>query len=244
MLAIGTRFWDKGKSPSTEKIKKFIDKALKISDMVIVAINTQEDKSNALDLLTKDKIDNLIILPVNPWGFTFAMNALIYTAGLKSHKYLLSQSVEIEPNKDSLEQMLGEMNDDTLCVGARLEGHDFRKGQVVANGRTIPWNTCRFLNLPYYQIYGFPLIGDTAFDPSLSGVEELCADSLAQKMLSSENKKLQIKLMEVEGIKWSNSFENEPERKKAHDNKMMLKYQRPQIQLDLTKLPPATVIHL
>lgn len=250
MIAIGTRYWNEKENSSPDKIRAFVDKASEITDLVIVAVNVAKDKSNTIEALTKEKNDRLVIVPVQPWGFASAMNALVYEARIRSQKFLLSQSVEVRLEKENLKNMMAEMDDNTLCVGTRMEGHDFHSAEiseeveVKANGCTIPWNTCKILNLKHYQVFGFPLITDAPYDPSQAGVEELCADSLAQHMLSKPENRLKIKMIEIEGMKWETDFGGDPERQKAHERKMRLKIERPETQLALTKLPPATVIHI
>lgn len=244
MLVTTTRYWDDKENSTPDKLEKFVDRALKMTDSVIVAINVEKDRSDSLNIMSKKNIKGLTLLPVRPWGFTSAMNALIYQAVVMQQRFVLSQSVEIELSEDGLVKMREEMDDNTLCVGARLPGHDFRKGEVLGTGITIPWNTCKILNARYYQVYGFPLIGDAAFDPTQAGVEELVANSLAQHLLSSKDHRLKIKLMEIEGIKWKTEFETDPSRRKAHERKMIMKDQRPRLQMGFTGLQPATVLHL
>jgi hypothetical protein len=79
-----------------------------------------------------------------------------------------------------VEDLLSCFDEDTLVVGAALDGHDFmtsekkevkvyesesegegREGcRVVLRGRTCPWNTCAMWRLDKLGVMGFPLIGD------------------------------------------------------------------------------------
>lgn len=244
VFAVGTRYWNSN-NDSPEKIVTFVEKALAISEKVFIAINITEDMSSSLTVLQKMNSYRVIAIPVQPWGFTFAMNALIKEA--LNHKVtdLLSQSVEIELGNTVVNSLLNQMNPDTLCVGARLPGHIFKKGEHVANGRTIPWNTCKILKLQYYQVFGFPIIGDMLWDPSLAGIEEITADSIAQHFLSGpSSQKLKVKMMEVDGINWHTDFNNDPKRLRKHEEKMSSKIERAKLQLKLSNIPPAKVFHL
>lgn len=245
-LAIGTRYWNKERGSSFDSITEFIKRSLDLAESVIIAVNIVEDKNNTIDTLSNKYGHNkkLLIVPVEPWGFTSAMNALVYKSALNGSEFLLTQSVEVKLSNAGLNQMMSHMDDHTLCVGARMEGHEFHKGKTKpATGRTIPWNTCRILNLEYYQHFGFPLVGDAPFDQKYAGVEELSADSLIQLSFTQRDENLSIKLIEVLDIKWETTFED-PERAQKHAVKIKSKVERPAMQMQLMGIPYARVTHI
>ncbi len=245
-LAIGTRYWNKEEGSSLKPIYLFIERSLELAESVIIAINIAEDRTRTIDVLS-DKYGHckqLLIVPVEPWGFTSAMNALVYKSALNGSELLLTQSVEVKLSNAGLNQMMSHIDDHTLCVGARMEGHEFHKGETKpATGRTIPWNTCRILNLKYYQHFGFPLVGDAPFDQKYAGVEELSADSLIQLSFTQRDENLSIKLIEVPDIKWETDFKNS-ERILKHEQKMKSKVERPAMQMQHMGIPYARVTHI
>ncbi len=244
-FAIGTRYWNSKNGSGHDKIIAFITTALGLAKTVIVAINAKEDKNNTAEYLTGLNQPGLIVVRVQPWGFTFAMNVLVFQAAALKQEYLLSVSTEVVLSQSTVTALFAHMDNDTLCVGAAMEGHDFKPGTHTADGLTIPWNTCKLLNLTYYGDFGFPLIGDAAFDATQSGVEELSADSLIQNTVkTSTGVELGVKLVAVNDMQWKTDFDGDEDRLKNHESKMASKIQRPQAQLRRLRIPPAEVLHI
>ena len=244
MIAVGTRFFEKKEGVGPQKAVDFVQRAATLGDMILVAINVVEDRSNAKEILSRMALPSfpLEVIPVMPWGFTSAMNALIFAADLGQQEFLLSHSVEIMMTREMVDKMMGFMEPDTLCVGARLPGHEFHPGKAFkGNGKTIPWNTCCIWRLEILAILGFPLVGDASFDRSQAGVEELTLAALAQNLYPGKTK---IKLIEIPGIEWKTEFADDPARRQAHERKMRLKVQRPRIQLGLLGLEEPLVEHV
>jgi hypothetical protein len=244
MIAVGTRFFDKREGAGAEKVVTFVKRAATLGDMVMVAVNSAEDKSGAEGALRKLALPNLPIevIPVMPWGFTAAMNALVFAADVAQQDFLLSHSVEIEMTKAMVDEMMKSMEPDTLCVGARLSGHDFCPNKTFkGNGKTIPWNTCCIWRVETLATLGFPLVGDASFDRSQAGVEEFTLFALAQHLYPGKTK---VKLVEISSIEWKTEFANDSARRQAHERKMRLKVQRPRIQLGLLGLPEPLVEHI
>lgn len=244
MIGIGTRFFEKREGIGPQKVVDFVKRATGLGDMVLVAINTAEDRSGAEQVLRQMVLPSLPleVIPVMPWGFTTAMNALVFAADVGQQEFLLSHSVEIIMTKEMVDRLMTFMAPDTLCVGARLPGHEFYPGKIFkGNGKTIPWNTCCVWRLEMLAMLGFPLAGDASFDRSQAGVEGLTLDALAQHINPEKTK---IKLVEVPGIEWKTEFSDDPARRQAHERKIRLKVQRPRLQLGLLGLPEPAVEHI
>ncbi len=245
MLGVGTRFFEKREGIGPQKIVNFVKRAVGLGDKVLVAINVAEDKSGAEQVLRQMVLPSLPleVIPVTPWGFTTAMNALVFAADKGQQEFLLSHSVEIEMNKEMVDKMMGFMEPDTLCVGACLPGHEFHPGKTFrGNGKAIPWNTCCLWRLEPLAVLGFPLVGDASFDQSQAGVEELTSIALIQHVFTCGTKK--AKLVEVPGIEWKTEFSDDLARRQAHERKIRLKVQRPRLQLGLLGLPEPMVEHI
>jgi hypothetical protein len=244
MIAIGTRFWDNREGSNPEKIIDFVKRSLKLVDLVLVAINTKEDKSNAKEALEKKfkGISNLKVLDISYWGFSFALNALFFEARKACQKYLLMKSVEINISSKNIELLKEQINENTLCVGPALPGHNFQKNHdIKGTGITIPWNTCCLWNLSKIKI-GVPLIADGYFDETYAGVEEVVTTSLIQTMEGNESN--QIKLLDIPGIEWKTEFSGDDSRRLKHEVKMAKKEIRPEVQRLLLGLKEPKVDHL
>ncbi len=249
VIAVGTRFFDDRQGADAVNIIVFVDTALRLTNKgpVIVAVDTKRDKSDACNRLTYSfpNQPRLHIIPTT-WGereFTKPMNELLSYAMRIGAAHFVSLSVEARIYE--LKDLLNHMDDDTLCGGARLDGHVFNPGENQLNGRTVPWNTCRMHNLAHYRM-GYPLIGDMPTDPKNSGVEETTADALALMI----NPNLKIKLVEVKGIDWEVDFGGNETRAAIHKAKMASKAERPAAQLALVggnllkAAQNATVLHI
>ena len=217
---------------------------------------------------------SLHALPVTPWGhFVPALNALIgYAAGQSDDNragYILFVSAETSANRQSIQSLLHHMvhnpntESETLVVGARLSGHDYKQQsvddearkdtedagkactpQVVElNGRTTPWNTLALWNLRKLATTGFLLISDghltsAGTDPSY-GVEEVITIALLQQLLGKE--RAVAKLVPVPGVSWDANFGADPDRQKWHESKMESKKSRAARQMEIMKL--SGVVH-
>lgn len=244
MLAIGTRFWDNRERSSPNKILDFVERTSKYADLILVAINVAQDKSGAIEALKDFQgLRTLRVIPVQPWGFSSAMNTLIRFADQEHQKYLLSQSVEIFMDNKVLEELMKEMDQNTLCVGARLPDHEFFPGEKVeGNGNTVPWNTCCIWNLKKEITYlGFPLVAEGSFDDSYAGVEEVAGIGIIQQLYGEGR---DAKLKEVRGINWKTEFSDDPARRLAHDQKIRRKDIRPRVQIGLININPPKILHI
>jgi len=114
------------------------------------------------------------VLPVPCWGaFVPALNALLNFAQRFGAKYILYQSLEVQCTSEVLQRLLDHHTGDTLVVGPVFNGHDFRSGEQLLNGRTTPWNTLALWSVRKLALTGFLCIADGLPDvpPSL-GREE------------------------------------------------------------------------
>lgn len=238
-LVVGTRFWGEN-SRDFGRVKEFCSAIQPLVDWVFVAVNKEADTSRALDF----KISHAELFPVTPWGkFVVSLNALVVKAVSRKADLLLLMSVETRIDSEQLSQLLREMHDDTLVVGAALEGHFLHSSRraIRAGGREVPWNTFALWNLSLISRLGFPLIGDALFNPKAAGVEEVATISVYQKMYGAEHAK--AKLISVPGIRWNVSHFN-VERMKRHKEKMKSKEERAALQLKWAKLPRPFVWHI
>lgn len=248
-LAVGTRFFETEKTDalkSLAKIGNFIEKYRKCSDLVLVAVNIDEDKINSLEILSSaySKTSSVIILGISPWQkFIPALNAIAYKATTAKMDYLLIQSIEIRPlGKKRLEYLMSHMDEKTISVGVALPEHDFHPGQTVeGNGLTIPWNSCNLWNLKYLGVFGFSFVGDSAFDPSgqSAGVEEFATLSEIQSLKPGTI----AKLVEIPGVKWERLKKNS-QKQSRHKIKIQTKIKRIEEQIKHSNLKPPKIMHI
>lgn len=241
-LAIGIRFFD-----VINPLQKIVDAAKRASDMaevVFIAINATRDNGRAIVALNNLHFDNLIAFRVTPWvRFVQAMNVMTDAAANKGMDYLLSCSTEVFINKKQIKILMKHMAEDTLCVGARMEGHEFHAGKTLrATGATIPWNTCLLYKLKDFSLVGFPLVGDAPFDPArkAAGVEKIGAIAIMQKLYGGNI----AKLVDIPGIKWDTTFPGDPERQAWQKEKIASKNERAAEQLKRLRLPAPIVKHI
>lgn len=182
------------------------------------------------------------VLRVTPWGsFVPALNALTSWACKNRDKdgswVIVFISAEMSLGGSSCPELIQHMNvEDTLVVGAALPGHDYRgsesENEVELNGRTCPWNTLAMWNLEKLALIGFPLVGDGLHrfqdgTTAPGGIEEFATVLLHQRM-DLQNTSTKAKLVQVSGIEWDQTFEDE-DRRKWHEEKMNSKNTRAEV---------------
>lgn len=181
--------------------------------------------------------------------FVTPMYALVYRAVLEESAVLLSASAEFPPKREYVDALLAHLDDDTLVVGARFAEHVFNEGIHELTCVSSPWNTFSVWNLKKLARFGFPLIGDVAFDTTQAGVEEVSAIAFYQELAyTNVGKKFDAhaKLVTVPGIfdgtrntdGWGQS------RLDAHEKKIASKTSRSQEQLKWTGLNQPFVTHI
>jgi hypothetical protein len=241
--------------PNDEKIKEWISNFQRLTSQNTVDENCEYTciPVIAVDATPKipgyDYVDairqrcppNIYVLPVTPWyQFVSALNALLLyaTHDVKAH-CILFVSAEVSASASCIATLLRHLKDDTLVVGAAMNGHVYnsKPGEnVVLTGRTCPWNTLAIWNVPKLCQTGFVMVSDLG---SAGGVEECAAVALQQKLFSVSDRK--AKLVQLKEITWQETFDDE-ERKKWHEQKMNSKLERAQQQLAALQLT-GSVLH-
>lgn len=228
------------------RITGFVNRMLEIPEIteLHVAVNPA-DQSGALAHLQERLFENnrFRAYTVNPWGkFVPALNAALEYGRGGNFKALLCISTEMVVTLEQIQALAAELTDETLVVGARLEGHDFREGEQVLTGTTTPWNTFALWNMQLLRnAGGFSGIGEAYSDPTgkLAGVEEM--GHIAQQQMLHPH--LRAVLKEVAGVEW-NTGELDEARAEMHRRKMESKIARPQAQMERAGLTPGRVIHI
>lgn len=245
-FVVGTRFFEKDLSKveaSLARLTAFIVAALAAgAEKVYVAVNLEEDRSEAIRQHWPDKVS---VFPVAPWGkFVLPLNAILMMARseLASGCKLLLSSVEVSLTREKVDQLFVHMGEGTLAVGAALQGHLYQPGtHQRASGRQVPWNTLALWNPDFLWTTGFPMIGDGVIgDPATAGVEEVATIAVLQRVHPG----VEAKLVSIGDGAWDTSH-FDGERLAAHEKKMASKDARPKFQLEASGSGlKATVIHL
>lgn len=244
-FVVGTRFFEKDLSKSEASLARlttFIMAALAAgAEKVYVAVNLEEDRSDAIRQHWPDKVS---VFPMSPWGkFVLPLNAILMMARseLAAGCKLLLASVEVPLTREKVEQLFVHMHDGTLVVGAALQGHVYSPGtHQRASGRQVPWNTLALWNPDFLWTTGFPMIGDGVIgDPATAGVEELATIAVLQRVHHG----IEATLVSVGDSAWDTSH-FDGDRLAAHEKKMGSKDARPKLQLEAAGSGlQATVIH-
>lgn len=235
---IGTRFFER-EPAKIEIIEGFVNQALLCGNDVLVAVNTEEDKTEAINH-SKLKMPGVDVFGVNPWGkFIPALNILISRAKDKGAQSILFASAEMRFAQEHLSQMQSHLDGNTLVVGAALPGHDFIEGEREGNGRTVPWNTLSLWNLEYLSRTGFPLISDAFLNSDKAGVEEVSTIALLQKIYPF----LKAKLLQLPGVVRDTSAWD-TWRLTRHQRELQNRISCPEAQMKVFNIPPPKVIHL
>eukprot|EP00301_Raphidiophrys_heterophryoidea_P024477 c7962_g1_i1.p1 GENE.c7962_g1_i1~~c7962_g1_i1.p1 ORF type:complete len:605 (+),score=108.31 c7962_g1_i1:146-1960(+) len=215
---------------------------------ISVAVDADDDQLFAAVKDMKSSQPSLMhklqIVPVHQWGnFVPALNALLLDAMNSKSDFILFQSVEIETNTQMVQQLLSQMDADTLVAGACLAGHTFHKGSQPLDGTSCPWNTFAVWDVRKLAKTGFLLVSEGMCEGTKStdaGVEEAAVIAIHQ-MLSPQTSL--AKLVEVSGLTWYTEFEDS-KRAHWHQQKMESKRTRAQSQLSALGTTTAYVLHL
>src|SRR3989344_998223 len=179
-FGIATRFYGLAKG-DVERLSTWADAALAIvpAENVYVAINIEADLSESLDFMRR-KYPKVTAFSVTPWGKVVqAPNALLLKCAEKHVSHLLFASSEYPVTQSLVSLLQSHLDAQTLVVGARLAGHDFKAppGEKVlverAGGLQIPWNTCALWSIEHLIHTGFVLTADSVSDPNNAGMEEM-----------------------------------------------------------------------
>lgn len=219
-----TRFW--GKTPEDlVRLSNFVRSGLDSgAEEVLIGLNVQQDKSG---LSASPSFEGAEVVPIQPWGFAPALNALFYRAyfGL-GYEAAVIASVEVPLTQQIAGSLLGTLSlrEGAIAVGGALPGHDFKPGwSGKANGIKVPWFTLCALATRHMMLMGVPPVVDLPWSP---GVEEILTFGMLQHFLGP---KAQVFVTSVPGISWN--VPEDPERRVAHEAKMASKGRRPSDQL-------------
>lgn len=224
-----------------EPLSHFIDQASLLGEVRVV-VNSNKDERDTLSFLRQHYptvgLDN-------PTGdnLTAGLNIAFWQSVERNVPFILFASDGFPPQKDQVNALLAEMDDQTLVAGARFGEHRFEPGEHEIDGLTTPWNTFAIWNVDLLRTWagGFPVSGTYPQNPALGGVEEIDAIVTAQTNALATGSQLTAKLVEVPGFyeSWNmNGWTKEQVEK--HEAKMASKVSRPQAR----DLPTGTVLHI
>ena len=170
-------------------LRGYVQQAKALGVTAAIAVNTHVD---LVKQIAADAEPNLTlhVLHVPCWGaFVPALNALLNFAQSKGAKYILYQSLEVCCSRDVLQRIMDHHDSDTLVAGPVLDGHKFREGERILNGRTSPWNTLALWSVRKLALTGFLCIADGLPDvpPSMNqeGLEMMQAMELMNQQGSA-----------------------------------------------------------
>jgi hypothetical protein len=238
-LALATRFF--GENPERlTALTDFIKQSSPLVEEVFVISNESMDRINAEGYFAAKTFPKTHFSSLDMWGrYTPALNAIVYHTASEGFSHVIMCSVEIGLTKEILESLARHLDEDTLVVGARLAGHEFRAGENTGSGATTPWNTLAVWNLRYLSRTGFALMGDSPQDPEAAGVEEVATCAVLQKLYP----RLLVKLVDVGPVEWKIA-DLSGERISRHIKKIETKKDRAGRQLKSMELPPPKVLHM
>lgn len=235
-LVTGTRFWGNSEG-DLSRLDTFVQAALEVSDLVLVAVRSDADQCDTVEHLKSIKGTEAI--PVRPWGFAPALNALI-SHGLKTHRQMLMASIEYPPLPQPTHELQSLAVGQMVYAGAVLEDHEFHPGTVpAADASQVPRNTFAVVQLPLLGITGVPPIVDCPENPEMAGMEEVV--TLAMQQLIGNSSCL------VDIPKVTSQFNTEgwdEERLAKHRKKIQSKIIRANYQLDRAGLSAPRVTHI
>eukprot|EP00439_Symbiodinium_sp_Y106_P086507 s166_g33.t2 len=146
----------------------------------------------------------------------------------KGAKYILYQSLEVCCTRDVLQRVLDHHGSDCLVVGPVFEGHNFRPGQQILDGRSSPWNTLALWSVRKLALTGFLCIAD-----GLPDVPPSMNREMGPHLHGSDRSRavlLQLPPHLEAQLSWAANWGKDEARKKWHKYKMASKVARPAAQ--------------
>lgn len=140
-MVTSTRFWG-NTVDDLERLKLFLDRALLYSDIIIIALRIELDRTDTTAYIQENYNDGRVrVLPIRPWlVVTTSLNAVMVAAAMLNAQYLCYQSIEVTATKVHMDMLMAQMHDDTFFVGATIpNGHHFKEGVQPLGGLTCPW---------------------------------------------------------------------------------------------------------
>lgn len=248
-FAIATRFYGLAEN-DVRRLKEWVDAALAVvpAERVFVAVRSEEDRSGVLAFMQRE-YPSVAAFPVTPWGRVVqAPNALLVKCAERGVGHLLFASTEYPLTKSLASLLLSHADSQTLVVGARLPGHDFKAvpGKLTqvekATGLQIPWNTCALWSLEHLVHTGFVLTADAFNDPDNAGMEEM-GTIAAQQTLWPGNATAKL-VAPREGELTVNTHGWSIKRHERYLRNLGSKNDRASAQLERLRLAPPAVSHI
>ena len=244
-IYVATRFFegDAALAPTRlAQLTRFIDAMLALGVGGIgIAINSDVDRSSAVEFISARYAQQVRAFPVTPWGkFVPSLAALLQQGCAEGCGKLLCASVEVELSEPAVAALANALNDDTLVAGLRLPGHSFEPGEHACDGHRSPWNTAALWRVHNgLDRLGFASTGEALFDSTgrNAGVEEVSTIALYQQLYTDCG----AVLLDENGIDWKTSLSSKPE---AVQEKLRSKISRPAAQLAHAHLEPGRVLHI
>ncbi len=163
-VVTATRFWAQDKKDLI-RLDEFITRAARYSDLILIAVRTEQDRSDALTHIhTKyaDYKSRVQAFGVSPWNeVSTALNSLLYAASKSGHPFILYHSIEIIAVPRHVEWLLSELTSDTLMCGGAISGsHKHTLGTHTLTGMNTPWNTFSVWHIDTLARTGFLMVSD------------------------------------------------------------------------------------
>lgn len=247
-LGIATRFYGFARE-DTRRLKVWLDAALRVvsPSSVYIAIHSEADKSQSQRFL-QEHYPEVRAFTVTPWGRVVQAPNAILLKSAEHVSHLLFTSTEYPVTSPFVERLHSHMDDDTLVVGARLKGHDFKAvpGTVEriahASGLQIPWNTYALWSLSHLIHTGFVLTADSFEDPDNAGMEEMGTIAAQQILWPSKAKAILVAPSEQDLV--FNTYGWTIERHERYTRNLESKKSRSEAQLERLSLPNPEVSHI
>lgn len=203
-IASVTRIWNGSKGlPDKLDVERWVNISSTFSENLIVAVDdvAREEFSQYFNEMGVHQI------PIQFWfGYSLILNALVQQSAKLGHSHLFIQSVDIEVSKQDVINMMSQMQDDTLVVGAQLApSHGGKPGIVPLNGYTSPWNTFAIWNIQRLSMLGFQGVSDALI---AGGMEEVVTIALHQRLFPDMSKAKLLPLGHLFGTNRSNGRDN------------------------------------
>ncbi|CAJ1429553.1 unnamed protein product, partial [Effrenium voratum] len=145
---------------TVQHLRAYVRQARQLGVITAIAVNSHVEQVKQVAAEAEPGL-TLHVLHVPCWGaFVPALNALLNFAQRKGAKYILYQSLEVCCSRDVLQRVLDHHDSDTLVVGPVLDGHNFRPGEQILDGRSSPWNTLALWSVRKLALTGFLCIAD------------------------------------------------------------------------------------
>ncbi|CAF0728445.1 unnamed protein product [Rotaria sp. Silwood1] len=215
-----------------EQLWRFIEQAQTYSNRILIGINIEKDLTDCITKYSQQKkLSNIPVdfIPIRPWiGISTPLNILLSHLSLNETSVLI-QSVETQCTSYHINRLQSYLKEDNiLCVGAALDGHQIfddqsNKRYLPLQGDTSPWNTCNLWNLEKLRRTGFPICSDYVNPP---GMEDGAVIALQQKLFGGMRKNRALLVHFNNSVHWLTQFDYNEERYLKHQIKMKSKNQR------------------